>query len=258
MPPKAGGEVGSSKAGAASVMAGVTSAKRSAAKRGATKRGAAKHGAAEPASDAMPAGGAAPEVDGGEAADADALRPESPELLSGREAAAEGDLAAAGKAQTRGAAEEPTAAADGTHGEVAGAAASKSEGLSAAEPSEALPAATTVLAALDDEDEAGGCNIVWCTMDCGVLPATDHQVPLIMKLVGAAVYGLHYVPAQKTKLMHDGRVRLMHAVTSQKDHEGDAWCQMSVTWGRGPASLHTDERCLTGSDNACWPVHLCR
>ena len=180
VPPKADGKAGSAKgaaakAGAPSARAGVTSAKR-----GAAKRGAAKRRAAEPASDAMPADGTAPEVDGAEPADADALHPESPELLSGREAAAEVDAPAAGKAQTRGAAEEPVAAAGGALGEVAGAAASKSEGL-AADPSEALPAATTVLSSLVDEDGAGGCSCVWCAWGFGVLPATGHQLPLIMK-----------------------------------------------------------------------------
>ena len=217
LPPKAGGEAGSAKAAAAkaeasSVMAGVPSAKR-----GAAKRGAAKRALAEPASDATPVDGTASEVDEAEAADADAPRPESPELLSGREAAAEGDVPAAGKAQTRGAAEEPVAAAGGTHGKVAGAAASESEGLTAAEPSEALPATTTLV----DEDEAGGCNHVLCAMDCDNLPATDHQLPLAMRPVGAAGYGLQNVPAQKTKLMHDGHVRLMHAASCEKEQDAD-------------------------------------
>lgn len=157
VPAKAGADAGSAKAAAAK-------AEVPRAKRGAAKRGAAKRGAAEPASDATPAGGTAPEVDGAEAADTDALRPESPELLSGRETAADGGAPAAGRAQIRGASEEPSAAAGGTPGEAAGAAANKSEAVSAAEPSEALPATTNVLASLADEDEAGGCKCVGCVM----------------------------------------------------------------------------------------------
>ena len=177
VPAKADGDAGSAKAAAAkaeaaSAMAGVTSAKRGAAKRGPAKRGVAKRRAAEPASDATQAHGTAPEVDAAEPADADALRPESPELLSGREA----DAPAAGRAQTGGAAEEPVAAAGGTHGEIAGAAASRSEGLSAAEQPEAPPATTNVLASLGDEDEAGGCDHVWYAL--GLWCCACHRPPV--------------------------------------------------------------------------------